>query len=128
LFPSARHHIEKHANNPRETDHGQLKHRLRPTRGLPTDQTAQAVIASHTFVQNLRRGHYRSRNATEPGDQPMMSRSAGCRPGPSTYHEAPTSMTHVPHAPHQRVPVDPALVRSGYGPVAQGIEHRSPDM
>jgi hypothetical protein len=27
-------------------------------RGLQTDRTAQVVIASHAFVQNLRRGHY----------------------------------------------------------------------
>jgi len=45
------------ANNPIESDHGQLKHRLRPMRGLQTDRAAQLVIAGHTFVQNLR-GHY----------------------------------------------------------------------
>jgi hypothetical protein len=37
---------------------GQLKHRLRPMRGLCTDRTAQVVIAGHAFMQNLRRGHY----------------------------------------------------------------------
>jgi transposase-like protein len=41
-----------------EADHGQLKRRLRPMRGLQTDRTAQVVIAGHAFVQNLRRGHY----------------------------------------------------------------------
>ncbi len=46
------------ANNPIEADHGQLKHRLRPMRGLRTDQSAQVVIGGHAFVQNLRRGHY----------------------------------------------------------------------
>jgi hypothetical protein len=45
------------ANNPIEADHGQLKHRLRPMRGLQTDRTAQVVIAGHAFVQNQRRGH-----------------------------------------------------------------------
>jgi DDE domain len=39
-------------------EHGQLKHRLRPMRGLQTDRTAQVVIAGHAFVQNLRRGHF----------------------------------------------------------------------
>jgi transposase-like protein len=58
LIPSAWHHIEQYANNPVEADHGQLKRRLRPIRGLQTDQTAQVVIAGHAFVQNLRRGHY----------------------------------------------------------------------
>ncbi|WSX88730.1 transposase [Micromonospora sp. NBC_00898] len=52
LVPSARHHVEQHANNPIEADHGQLKHRLRPMRGLRTDQTAQVIIAGHAFMQN----------------------------------------------------------------------------
>jgi hypothetical protein len=47
-----------HANNPIEADHSQLKHRLRPMRGLRTDRTAQTIIAGHAFMQNLRRGHY----------------------------------------------------------------------
>ena len=58
LLPSAWHHVEQYANDRIEADHGQLKHRLRPMRGLRTDRTAQIVIAGHAFVQNLRRGHY----------------------------------------------------------------------
>jgi transposase, IS6 family len=58
LIPSAWHHVERHANNPIEVDHSQLKHRLRPMRGLRTDRTAQTIIAGHAFMQNLRRGHY----------------------------------------------------------------------
>jgi transposase-like protein len=58
LVPSARHHVERYANNPIGADHGQLKRRLRPMRGLQHDRTAQVVIAGHAFVQNLRRGHY----------------------------------------------------------------------
>jgi transposase-like protein len=58
LIPSAWHHVEQHANNPIEADHSQLKHRLRPMRGLQTDRTAQVIIAGHAFMQNLRRGHY----------------------------------------------------------------------
>jgi transposase-like protein len=58
LIPSAWHHVERYANNPIEADHGQLKRRLRPMRGLRTDRTAQVIIAGHAFVQNLRRGHY----------------------------------------------------------------------
>jgi IS6 family transposase len=58
LVPSAWHHVEQYANNPIEADHGQLKRRLRPMRGLQTDRTAQVVIAGHAVVQNLRRGHY----------------------------------------------------------------------
>src|SRR5690349_16276829 len=58
LVPAAWHHIEQYSNNPIEADHGKLKHRLRPMRGLQIDRTAQVVIAGHAFVQNLRRGHY----------------------------------------------------------------------
>jgi transposase-like protein len=58
LVPAAWHHVEQYANNPIEADHGQLKRRLRPMRGLQTDRTAQLVIAGHAFIQNLRRGHY----------------------------------------------------------------------
>ena len=58
LLSSAWHHVEQYANNPIEADHSQLKHRLRPMRGLQTDRTAQVVIADHAFMQYLRRGHY----------------------------------------------------------------------
>jgi transposase-like protein len=58
LVPAAWHHIERYENNRIEADHGRLKHRLRPMRGLHADRTAQVVIAGLAFVQNLRRGHY----------------------------------------------------------------------
>jgi transposase-like protein len=58
LIPSAWHHVERYVNNRIEADHSQLKHRLRPMRGLCTDRTASVVIAGHAFIQNLRRGHY----------------------------------------------------------------------
>ena len=54
----ALHDTEQYANNRVETDHGRLKARLRPTRGLKRDRTASAVIRGHAFIQNLRRGHY----------------------------------------------------------------------
>jgi len=47
-----------HANNPIETDHGRLKARLRPMRGLKRDRSARVIVAGHAFVQNLRRGFY----------------------------------------------------------------------
>jgi transposase-like protein len=40
-----------------EVDHGRLKSRLRPMRGLKQDRRARVVIAGHAFVQNLRRAH-----------------------------------------------------------------------
>ncbi|MEV1286149.1 DDE-type integrase/transposase/recombinase [Micromonospora sp. NPDC049679] len=49
-----------------EADHSQLKHRLRPMRGLRTDQTAQVIITGYAFIQNLRRGHYELGLDTQP--------------------------------------------------------------
>jgi transposase-like protein len=66
LLPSAWHHVEQYENNPVEADHAQLKHRLRPMRGLQTDQAAPVVIAGHAFMQNLRRGHYHLALDTPP--------------------------------------------------------------
>jgi transposase-like protein len=58
LIPAALHDTTKHANNRIEADHGRLKARLRPMRGLKGDHTALVIIAGHAFIQNLRRGHY----------------------------------------------------------------------
>ncbi len=58
LIPAAFHNTEQYANNRIECDHGRLKERLRPMRGLKTDRTASVVIRGHAFIQNRRRGHY----------------------------------------------------------------------
>jgi transposase, IS6 family len=58
LVPSALHSVEQYANNPIEADHGRLKARLRPMRGLKRPRSARILAAGHAFVQNLRRGHY----------------------------------------------------------------------
>ena len=44
LLPEAEHETTQHANNRAESDHSRLKARLRPMRGLKTDQTASIVI------------------------------------------------------------------------------------
>jgi transposase-like protein len=58
LLPAAWHRTDRYANNHIEADHGRLKARLRPMRGLKQDRSARIVIAGHAFVQNVRRGHY----------------------------------------------------------------------
>ena len=58
LIPAAFHNTGQVENNRCECDHGRLKARLRPMRGLKTDRTASIVIRGHAFIQNLRRGHY----------------------------------------------------------------------
>ena len=58
LLAEVLHDTSQYGNNGIECDHGRLKARLRPMRGLRTDRTATVVIRGHAFVQNLRRGHY----------------------------------------------------------------------
>ncbi len=58
MVPAALHDTEQYANNRVEADHGRLKARLRPMRGLKTFRSARVLATGHAFVQNLRRGHY----------------------------------------------------------------------
>lgn len=56
-LPAAPHVDDQYANNPIEADHGRLKARLRPMRGLKRLRSAQIISSGHAFVQNIRRGH-----------------------------------------------------------------------
>ncbi len=58
LIEAAVHNTGQYENNRVECDHGRLKARLSPMRGLRTERTASVVIGGHAFLQNLRRGHY----------------------------------------------------------------------
>ena len=58
LLPAACHVTEQYANNPIESDHGRLKSRLWPMRGLKRLRSIRVISAGHAFVQNLRCGHY----------------------------------------------------------------------
>jgi len=58
LMPGAFHNTEQYANNRIESDHGRLKSRLRPMRGLKRDHTARVLMRGHAFMQNVRRGYY----------------------------------------------------------------------
>jgi transposase-like protein len=67
LLPAAWHRTDRYANNHIEADHGRLKARLRPMRGLKQDRSARTVIAGHGLVQNLRRAlRTRRRGVAEP--------------------------------------------------------------
>jgi len=57
LLSAAWHRTDRYANSI-EADHGRLKARLRPMRGLKRDRSARTIIAGHALVQNVRRGHY----------------------------------------------------------------------
>nr|WP_007515078.1 IS6 family transposase [Pseudofrankia saprophytica] len=65
-LPAAHHVDARYANNPIEADHGRLKARLRPMRGLKRLHSAQVIGSRHAFVQNLRRGHYELGIDAEP--------------------------------------------------------------
>ena len=58
LPPAAWHRTDRYANNRVECNHGRLKARLRPMRGLKQDRSAKVIIAGHALAQNLRRGQY----------------------------------------------------------------------
>jgi transposase-like protein len=67
LLPGAFHSTERYANNRIEADHGRLRARLRPMRGLKRDRTARVIMRGHAFMQNLRRGHYELGVEARPG-------------------------------------------------------------
>ncbi len=58
LASAACHVTDRYANNVVEADHGRLRARLRPMRGLKRDRSLRTVAAGHAFIQNVRRGHY----------------------------------------------------------------------
>ncbi|WP_261568720.1 IS6 family transposase [Frankia gtarii] len=57
LLPEACHVDAAKKNNRIEADHGRLKARLRPMRGLKRLRSVQTISSGHAFVQNIRRGH-----------------------------------------------------------------------
>ena len=58
LLPSARHIVEQYTNDPVKTDHGWLKARLRPMRGLKQLGSVRVNSVGHAFTQHVRRGYY----------------------------------------------------------------------
>ena len=91
LVPAAWHNTGQYQNNRIECDHGRLKARIRPMRGLKTHRSAAVVIRGHAFIQNLRRGH----------DEPLQSTTRGCsgRPPHSTNSDPPSDQHRVQGPP-----------------------------
>jgi transposase-like protein len=73
LVPAAAHLTEQYANNPVEADHGRLKARLPPMRGLKRFRSTARIAAGHAFVQNLRRGHYEPATQAPPQLRPATA-------------------------------------------------------
>jgi transposase-like protein len=92
LLPAAWHRTDQYANNGIECDHGRLKARLRPMRGLKQDRSAQVIIAGYALVQNLRRGHTSWQSTSwRPGGWPP-------RPMSSPWRSDPGSRSGLQHA------------------------------
>jgi transposase-like protein len=64
LPPAARHDTKQYANNRIEADHGRLKVRLRPMRGLKQDRSARIVIAGHALCRTSAEGIRACRGGT----------------------------------------------------------------
>jgi DDE domain len=95
LLPAAWHRTDRYANNQIEADHGRLKSRLHPMRGLKQDRNARIVIAGHGFVQNLRRGHTSLRSRSRwPGAWRSRSTSLPWRCDP--WADGSASACRVP--------------------------------
>ena len=84
LVPSALHTVELHVNNPVEADHGRLKARLRPVRGLERCRLARLLATGHSLALNLRLGHY---------DIATMAPTVIGAASPSTTSPSPTEPT-----------------------------------
>ncbi len=66
LLPEACHVDAARENNRIEADHGRLKARLRPMRGLKRLRSVQTISTGHALVQNICRGHYELAIHTDP--------------------------------------------------------------
>ena len=106
LIPAAFHNPGQYENNRCECDHGRLKARLRPMRGLKTDRTASIVVRGHAFIQNVRRGHYELGGGTVPArptiDQSNSALEALRTPITRVLH-SPIESSHLPEPPTRRV-------------------------
>jgi hypothetical protein len=90
LLPAAWHRTDRYANTRVECDHGRLKARLQPMRGVKQDRSVRGITAGHGLVQNVRRGHYQL--AVE---EPAVGRLA------VTFHELALAIWSMVHASPQ---------------------------
>ena len=66
LLPSACHVTEQYANNTVEAEHGRLKSRLRPMRGLKQLRSTQVIGTGDCTPTPSSRGHSRTRRRAPP--------------------------------------------------------------
>jgi transposase-like protein len=58
-MPGVRHRTGRYRTNGIERDHGLLKERLRPMRGLKSVASAAILTRGHALMRNIRLGFYR---------------------------------------------------------------------
>ena len=58
-MPGVLHRTGRYRTNGIERDHGFLKERLRPMRGLKSVASAAIFMRGHALMRNIRRGFYR---------------------------------------------------------------------
>jgi IS6 family transposase len=64
--PGVRHRTGRYRTNGIERDHGFLKERLRPMRGLKSVASAAMFMRGHALVRNIRRRFYRIVESVPP--------------------------------------------------------------
>ena len=113
LIPSALHTVERYANNPVEADHGRLKARLRPMRGLnATDPRGSSLPGTHSFrtcaaatmnsppTSPPATGSAQpSTSSRRPSDQPVSHVSAPCHAHRSANATVPGLLAQDLHVP-----------------------------
>ena len=129
LVPAAFHNTTQYANNRVECDHGRIKARLRPMRGLKRDHSARVIIRGHALCRTSVAGTTNSastrattdvsrpRSPTSPArSEPGTGQEIGSpRPDPNqrnsaapptvtlTHHEAPSVTTKQRSVPLQQL-------------------------
>lgn len=94
LLPAACHVMERYANNPIESDHGRLKARLTPMRGLKRLCSARVISAGHAS--------FKTSGAATTNSASMLTRSDSFRrpspnsPLPSDHDSTQTCHTRIP--------------------------------
>jgi transposase, IS6 family len=66
VVPDVKHRTGRYRTNGVERDHGFLKERLRPMRGLKSISSATIFMRGHALMRNIRRGFYRVVEAVPP--------------------------------------------------------------
>jgi DDE domain len=115
LLPAAWHCTDQYANNRIEADHGVLKSRLRPMRGLQQDRNARVIIVGHAFCETFAEAttSWRSRSRRIVG-WPSRSQNwhSCCRTGDGS--------AEIRHALRSHNATDPSRLLSILGDLAWG--------